>query len=337
MGKVDRRGQVPDMYERENAWWSSLKQAINKAMGVKPANVIGQDDWRTGHYREQLRRITKGIIDVECTNKTWDMDYFKETLLFDGKVAITDTSKGIIPQECGTYGQNVFYRPTNVRIANPILENIERTIGFDCTLIYLMDNKIYWNFSMLCDIFANKLAMCDSSIDVNLLNSKVAFLVNCEDKKQSDEAKMIFDKINAGEPAVFYSSSANINKQMELYNRDVKGSYIADAIQTEKRAILNEFMTYIGINNMNVEKRERLLFDEINGNNDEIYCNMKYVRESVEKGVKETNEMFPGLNLKITFPFLKKLEEQEKMGELKKRKTFDPETEKEREEKNERN
>jgi len=330
MGKVKVNGAVPPMYNGKDTWWNSLRQGIIEAWGVKPNHVIGQEDWRTEHYKEQLRRITKGIIDVECTNKTWDMDYFKETLLFDGKITITDTSKGIIPQACGVFGKNVFHRATNVRVDNPVLEHLERTIGFDCSLIYLMDNTCFANFSNLVDIFACKLSMCDSSIDANLLNSKVAFIINAENKKQADEAKMIYDKIMSGEPAVFYTNETSMGKQMEMFNRDVKGSYIADAIQTEKRAILNEFMTYIGINNMNVEKRERLLFDEINGNNDEIFCNMKQVKENVEKGVEETNKLYPGLNLSIKFPFMEKLDVEATMGEMKKLKTFDPMTERDK-------
>lgn len=326
MGKVDFRGQGSEEYGRRQQWWSSLKQAIGQSLGVKPSKVIGQDDWRTDIYREQLRRIVKAIIDVKVTNKMWDIDYFKEILLFNGKICVTDTETdlGILPLKCGVHGSNVFERANKVTIANHVLGNLERTIDFDCTLIYLMDNTVFWNFSWLVDIFANKLAMCDSSIDVNLLNSKVGFIVNAEDKKQADEIKMIYDKISSGEPMVVYAAGQNIGKQMELFNRDVKSSYIADAIQTEKRAILNEFMTYIGINNNNVEKRERLLFDEINGNNDEVLCNMKYIKECVEKCIDNTNTMFPGLNLKVDFPFYERLKLQAEMGQLKKAKTFNP-------------
>lgn len=324
MGATNFKGQGSDKYVRDHQWWSSLKQAIDQSLGIKPIHVIGQDDWRTDIYREQLSRIIKGIIDVRVNNKMWDIDYFKEVLLFGGKICITDTEMGILPLKCGVHGEDVFGRATKVTIANHVLGNLERTIDFDCVLLTLMDNTVFWNFTWLVDIFANKLAMCDSSIDVNLLNSKVAFIINAQDKKQADEIKEIFDRISSGEPMVTYSAVKNIGTQMEFFNRDVKGSYVADAIQTEKRAILNEFMTYIGINNNNVEKRERLLFDEINGNNDEVLCNIKYIKERVESGVKDVNTMFPGLNLQITFPFYERLEVQAEMGQLKKAKTFNP-------------
>lgn len=310
MSKVDMRGQSPEKYGQHEKWWTSLKQTITDALGIRPSNVIGQDDYRTGLYREQLRRLIKGTIEVEVNSEDWDMDYFKEILLFQGKICITDTQVGVIPLECGLHGENVYHRSRFVRIANPVVGNLDRVIGEDCSVIFLMDNFIYWNYTELCDVFANKLAMCDSSIDVNLLNSKVAYMVDVPNQKAANEMKQLYDKINQGEPIVFHGMG-NVSERIEVAYNNVKQSYIADAIQTEKRAILNEFMTYIGINNMNIEKKERLLLDEVNGNNSEIMCNMKYVQEMVQRGVDETNKMFPELKLKIKFPFIEKMEEAE--------------------------
>lgn len=310
MAKGEFRGQGTDKYEAHQKWWLSLKDAIQQAHGVKPTVVIGQNDYRTELYREQLRRLVKGIIEVECTNKEWDYDYFKETLLFEGKICITDTQIGIIPQECGVHGDNVYHRQRFVTIRNHILGSLDRTIGEDCSLIYLMDNYRFWNFSMLCDVFANKLAMCDSSIDVNLLNTKVAYLVDAPTQKIANELKQIFDKVNQGDPVVFHGTG-EVGARIEVAFNNVKQNYIAADVQAEKRAILNEFMSYIGINNVNMEKKERLLLDEVNGNNAEIMCNLKYIREVVERGVRQTNEMFPGLALKIRFPFIEKMEEAE--------------------------
>lgn len=317
MAKQQFNGKGDNSYENHMKWWNSLKQAIASAGGVKPTSVIGQNDYRTDLYREQLRRLAKGIIEVECSNKKWDYDYFKEILLFEGKICITDTQIGIIPQECGVHGENVFHRAKHVSIANHIIGNIDRIIGKDCTLICLMDNFRFWNFSMLCDVFANKLAMCDSSIDVNLLNTKIAYLVSAPSQKVASEMKEIYDKVNAGEPIVFHGVG-EVGTNIEVAYGNVKQNYIAADVQAEKRAILNEFMSYIGINNVNMEKKERLLFDEVNGNNAEIMCNLKYIREIVERGVKETNEMFPGLALKIRFPFIEKMEEAEKAANAKK-------------------
>ena len=68
---------------------------------------------------------------------------------------------------------------------------------------------------------------------------------------------------------------------MQFFKNDVKNTYIADMVQAEKRAIYNEFLTQIGINNAAEEKRERLLVDEVNSNNDELMINMSYCYKNI--------------------------------------------------------
>ena len=294
-------------------YWESLVQAMQEAFGQKPNKVEGQLTARTEYYKWVLLNKIKGEIEIECPDE-WDIDYILDTLLLEGKICITDTSAGVIPLQCGVYGLNAFQRPCNVNIANPVLGSFTRTIGVDCVLMYLFDNKLFRSFAPVIDIFAQRLANCDSSIDVNLINTKVAFVFDCVDKKQADEAKLIYDKITSGEPAVFYRSTSgmNISDKMQFFKNDVKNTYIADMVQAEKRAIYNEFLTQIGINNAAEEKRERLLVDEVNSNNDELMINMAYCYRNIKKAVKKANEMYPDIKLSIKLPYFDRLEERSK-------------------------
>lgn len=314
MGKNMKEFDGSNSYDKQDKWWTALKKSINQARGVKPTTVIGQDDWRTQFYRDQIRTIIKGIMEVKVSEKygdKWDMDYFKDVLLFGGKICICDTNAGVLPLRCGLFGQNVFERSSGIRVDNPIVGSYEFTLGKDAEVIFLMDDLRYKSFEPLVEIYACKLAMCDSSIDINLLNSKVAYVIDCNSSKQANEAKMIYDKINAGEPAVFWESGGDIGSTMQFFKNDVKGSFVIDMIQDAKRAIVNELLTIIGVNNNAVEKKERLLFDEVNGNNLEVQCNMKYVKEMVDRGVKRVNKMFDDVELSITFPFYEESMRQE--------------------------
>ena len=108
----------------------------------------------------------------------------------------------------------------------------------------------------------------------------------------------------------------NISDKMNFFTNNVKNVYIADLVQAEKRAIYNEFLTQIGINNAAEEKRERLLVDEVNSNNDELMINMNYCYENIKKCVEKVNKMFPDINLSIKLPFFDRLEERSKQVEL---------------------
>ena len=93
---------------------------------------------------------------------------------------------------------------------------------------------------------------------------------------------------------------------MNFFTTHVKEQYIVDKLQEEKQTIVNEFLNEIGINNANFEKKERLLVDEVNANNDEISLNMKYARDNIKECVERVNKMFPNLHLKIDIPLYDK-------------------------------
>lgn len=282
-------------------YWNSLKEAVINAFGVKPNKVDGRMATRTFFYERQLLTIVKGLFDVECP-VTWDIDYLLETLILEGKFCVTDTTMGVVPLRCAPYGHNVFDRPVEVNIANPVLGSMTRKIDVNCTMFYLYDNKHYKSMTELINIYATKLALCDSSIDVNLMNTKVAYVFDCADKKQADEAKLIYDKISSGEPAVFYRSASPVEgnaNRMQFFTTHVKEQYIVDKLQDEKRTIMNEFLTAIGVNNVATEKKERLITDEVNANNEELDYSIKYVRDNIKKCLKKCKEMFPDLQFSI--------------------------------------
>ena len=78
-----------------------------------------------------------------------------------------------------------------------------------------------------------------------------------------------------------------------------KQNFIADDVQLLKRKILNEFLTDIGINNTNLDKRERLTNDEVNANNDEVLANIYHWYDNISDGISKVNDMF-GLNLTLS-------------------------------------
>lgn len=295
--------------------WDSLVKAIQQAWGVKPNKVSAQLNARTLYYDWVLLNKIKGVIEIDCPDD-WDKDYILDTLLLQGRLCITDTPAGVLPLECQPYGQNVFKRPCDVNIVNPVIGSFSRKIDVDCVLMYLFDNKIFRSYEEVIRIHAQKLANCDSAIDVNLINTKVAYVFDCADKKQADEAKLIYDKITSGEPAVFYHSNSGMNLQdkMQFFKNDVKSVYICDMVQKEKRAIINEFLTQVGINNAAEEKKERLLVDEVNSNNDELIINIKYAYDNIKKALDKIKKMFPEIKFDIRMPFIDRMNEKSELA-----------------------
>ena len=245
-------------------------------------------------YVRALFRKAMSIYELSGFPEKWDLDYFMSVLFSQGFITITDTAMGVLPLRCGVSGINVFNHPTTVIVANPVLGNFSRTIDEDCVLV-----KLSYDYRGLMDIiyrYATMLAECDNSISVNLMNSKVAFIGLVESKAQANSMKLMYDKISAGEPAVFVKGS-QINGDQILYNH-VKENFIASDIQILKRKIMSEFLTEIGVNNANTDKRERLTDNEVEANDSEIQLNAGYWLEQIREGLNKANKMF-NLNLAI--------------------------------------
>lgn len=246
------------------------------------------------YYVDMLFRKAMSIYKLSGIPESWDKNYFMSVLFSLGFITVTDTALGVLPLKCGISGINVFNHPTKVIIANPVLGNLERTIDEDCTLI-----KLQYNYHSIMNIiykYATLLSECDSSISVNLMNSKVAFIGLVENNKTAQSMKLMYDEISKGSPAVFVKGS-QINSDTILYNH-VKENFVAGDIQILKRKIMSEFLTEIGVNNANTDKKERLTDNEVEANDSEIQLNAGYWLDSLKEGFDKTNKMF-GLNIGI--------------------------------------
>lgn len=263
----------------------------------KPKDVDGVANTSSIYYRNKLFRLFLQRYVIENMPKTWEFDYFNEHLFLDGVIGVTDTTAGILALKCGLTGIGIFEQPTKTIYTNPVLGNFERTIGEDCEIIRLQYD--YQGIGWILDRYATLLAMCDSSIAVNLMNTKVSWVFGATDKTQAETFKAIYDDITQGKPAVFTSNQNVGNLKEQMFVMPAKQNFIADDVQLLKRKILNEFLTDIGINNTNLDKRERLTDDEVNANNDEVLANIYHWYDNINDGITKVNNMF-GLSLKCT-------------------------------------
>lgn len=283
--------QLPAIGKAELIGYDDLKRQF---FAERPSDVDGVFNASAEYYRMYLLRKIFAIFEFDGLPENWDRDYFLTRLWLDGTLCVTDTEMGVLPLQCSYYGVNVFLHPTNCNIANPVLGTFDREIGTDCVLLKLQYN--YMGIFPIVNRYATLLAMCDSSLAVTLMNSKVAFIGLCESKNQSATMKRMFDEISAGSPAVFVNENA-VNQSKFFFN-NVKQNFVGEEIQHVKRSIINEFLTEIGLNNANTDKRERLNTDEVNANNSEIGANVEHWLENIRDGLKEIKEMF-GIDITV--------------------------------------
>ena len=245
-------------------------------------------------YRNWCLKKLFGAFEFGGVPDTWDYDYMLENLFMYGYLAITDTSIGVIPLRCGVTGINVFNHPTTAIFANPVLGNFERNLygnnpATDCALV-----KLQYDFMGAMPVinrYAALLALCDNSISVNLRNSKVAFIGFVSSKQQAATVEKMYSDIDRGKPAVYVKRGDGITSE-DIYYNHVKETYIANDVQLLKQSIKNDFLTEVGLNNANTDKRERLIVDEVNANNVETATRSELWLETLRKEIDKANKMF---------------------------------------------
>ena len=279
----------------KNPLWNNvpIQDLVRDFFARKPKDVDGVMNTSAYYYRLYLLKKLFGRFAFENLPEGWDHDYILEVLFMNGFLVVCDTEAGVLPLKCGLSGINVFEKPTTAIIANPVLGNFERTIDVDCVVLQLQPN--YEGVYAVINRYATMLAMCDSSIAVNLMNTKSTFIFGATSKAQSETLKKMYDSLACGEPAVFMKDGLN---QEDFFVIPAKQNFIADDVQILKRKIINEFLTEIGINNTNNDKRERLTDNEVEANDQEVVANIQCWIDNITWGIQKINRMF-GLN--ITF------------------------------------
>lgn len=289
--------------QQKQDYWKMLQEA----MGIEPKDVDGQYSYDTLYYKQQIISIIKGRFDVKCP-EWWDIDFMLDQLILNGRFYVSDSPSGIAPFDGSRYGLNMFNRSNAVTITNPVLATFRRWLAFagstktnQAVMVYLYDNLNCYSFVPLINHYAYKLASLDCSLDVGIMNSRVAFIFNAEDSKQAEEAKLIYSQISKGKPAIFTKVKDALtpdSKGLEVQAFPVKENMVLAELIDAKRAIISDLMVELGINTTPYEKKERLLVNEVDSNNQEIEARVAYVKDNLKRCSKLVRDTF-GIEFEI--------------------------------------
>lgn len=230
-------------------------------------------------------------------------NYFKYGIYVNGFETVIETDKfGVIPQVCSLTGYDVCMQPTHCVIANPLIRNVLMPrIGKQCVLFRLMPD--YGGILDIVNFYADMMSLTAQAAGINLLNTRVAFVFGCANKSSSDTLKEMYDKIIAGEPASFLDKNMfreDGSPNWQLFQNDIKNTYIADSLLIDLQKWVNLFRTEIGLPNANTEKKERLIVDEVNANNVATGSKVEMWLEELQKSCDDCKRMF-GIDISVNW------------------------------------
>ena len=244
-------------------------------------------------------------------------DFFEACLFGRGFVAVFDSKEfGISFQPCSLTGYDFYYQPTQAIVSNPKLSQTF-TIGKDCSLIKLTND-----YSGVVDVvayFAEKLATMDGAVNMNIINSKFAYVLGAKNKAAAQAIKKIFDNINKGDPLVVYDKQLvdglGGEEPFEFIDRaGLKNSYLVSDLLNDMSSILKDFDNEIGIPTMPPEKRERMVTNEVESRNADTSARITLWNECLTNSIKDVNKMF-GTDIGFTFKYLDQMNKPEEKEE----------------------
>jgi vacuolar-type H+-ATPase subunit F/Vma7 len=221
---------------------------------------------------------------------------FIENKLFYNGLLIFYKSKQLgfyVVAQATPLGLNDYEEPTGYRAygVNKINEYVKPS---ECVPIW-NDMFIEGNVANV-NFFAKSLSNVKKTFDVNLEQLKNPYIISCPEG-QKETVKQIMEQKTDGVPYIFTSDDFNDLVKVNVFNLQIQNH--TKELQDVKGALENEGLTFFGINNVNVLKRERLTTSEADQNDEQIILNKNSMYKARKKAVEEINEKF-NLNIELT-------------------------------------
>lgn len=165
----------------------------------------------------------------------------------------------------------------------------------NCVLIE--NNKLRMPTAFAIEYFSDQLFEIVRTRDVNIKTLKAPFFIVCDDKSVLTYKK-IMEEIDNNAVAVFGDKSFNIDDAVKVFQTGAK--CLTAELTDTYHDVMNEALTYLGINNANTDKRERLITSEAESNNQFIDSCAGMFLEARQRAAKEINKKF-GLNISVDY------------------------------------
>lgn len=144
------------------------------------------------------------------------------------------------------------------------------------------------------ELYALKLTNIDRTIDVNVQAQKMPIIIKCSDKQKMTLKQVIIQR-DDNEPVIFGDKSLD-TEMIEVLNTNAP--IVFDKLELQKHMVWNECMSMLGVNNANQDKRERLVADEVQANNEQVEINYEIMLKARELACEKINKMF-GTNISV--------------------------------------
>lgn len=247
-------------------------------------------------YIDRLKMLSislftwKGLDDVAGTGAS---RFLELSLYEEGKgVFVKDDKLGYMALKVNPSDKlNIYNLPTKV-MAWSIGYN--KNFNFD-DVVYIMNNELQKPTHEFMELFAYRLYETERTIDINLQAQKTPILIE-GDTKTILTLKSVYMQYSGNTPFIFGNKQFDISNKLNVLKTDAP--YIIDKLDIHKHQIFNDALTVLGIDNANTDKKERLITNEVESNEQLITYYLNCYYKTRKKACDDINKKF-GLNISI--------------------------------------
>lgn len=250
-------------------------------------------------YTQYLNRLTELSISMfEWKNlpSTVDPRYIELQLFEQGcMVYFKDEVVGDLCLNCLISGRLNVYGYPILRRAYSKYNGYQKLLK-ESNSVIIYNNYLHTNSLLDVKMFARRLYVLDRIIDVNANAQKTPVLLQGTEQQRLTLLNL-YKQFDGNEPFIFGDKNVDLNSLKAL---STQAPYVADKIYELKTQIWNEALTYLGISNINIQKKERLITDEVTRNQGGTIASRYSRLQSRREAVEKINEMF-GANIEVNY------------------------------------
>ena len=274
------------------------KKYENRNMKMNETNF-----WESGRrnnftylqYYNRLTELAVSMFEWKILPDSIDERFLELALFADGMaVFFKDEVMGYLALRTMIGGRlNVYQIPIerNAYASNGYQRKLDETNS-----VIIFNNMLHTNSVMDVENFSQRLYNLDRTIDVNTYAQKTPVLISC-DESQRLTLKNLYMQYDGNIPVIFGDKNINPNSLKVL---STGAPYVADKLYQLKTQIWNEALTYLGISNTNMVKKERMISDEVIRNMGGVIASRYSRLNARRKAVDEINKMF-GLEIEVDY------------------------------------
>lgn len=265
--------------KRDRAFWESAD--LNNASYIQ--------------YYDRLTELSISMFEWRNLPDTVDPRFLELTLFANGMaVFFKDEVEDYLALQCAISGPLNVYRIPIRRRAYAV-NGYNRELD-DKNSVIIYNNMLHKNSMLDVRMFARELYNLDRAISVNANAQKTPILLRCDENQRLTLENLYMD-YDGNKPVIYGDKGLNPNSLSVL---KTDAPYVADKLYTLKTQKWNEALTYLGISNVNITKRERLITDEVTRNQGGTIASRYSRLQSRRMACEQINKMF-GLNVQCDY------------------------------------